>query len=278
MLIGVGTLFSLMQYIRPTVFCALVTISVGLVLLSLLRIYLFRTVFWCITLLVITNAFFFWVPFVSYNMLAYKRPFVGPIGQDLLEGLGEFDNPWGYQLSDEFVARYIGTKYNVSYGSPEFDDKAKEEFARAYAEHPWIYWRNILKRLPHVFVPALPWLFPQESPYKDAHGWQEKIRIIFSSWQLFFDFLLRHVLIRVFLLCGYIGMFLAWRRNYKTAVILCVAIMIGGLGKLPSHIEYRYLVPFYWVIVFFVGYVFSRIVTLQSQHLRRQHDVCRDEF
>lgn len=259
-----SSLFACMQYIRPTVFLALLTVSSMLIILGILRMHIWQKIIQCVSLLVLTNILFFWIPFITYNIYAYQRPLVGPIGQDLLEGLGEFENPWGYKLSDEFVARYIGDKYRVRYGTPEFDDKAHEEFKAAYTQKPAIYWRNIGRRLVQIFTPSLPWLFLKESPYKNCHDWQEKVCTMLSSWRLCIDFLVRHLFIKFFLLLGYIGMFIAWRDGFRSAVLLSLVIMIGGLGKLPSHIEYRYLVPFYWVTAFFVGYAVYKFANRYS--------------
>ncbi len=261
-LCGIGV--ALCQWVRPTVFLAVLMVIGVLVLLVLLKRNSWRKILICISCLGATNLVIFWLPFMTYNKVAYNRLMVGPIGQDLLEGLGEFENPWGFELSDEFVATFIGQKYQLQYGTPEFDDKAKEEFLIAYKQQPSLYWRNIFKRLPNALLPGLPWLFPKESPFAGVHGWQAKIKAVVSSWSVFWDFMLRHVYIRLFLLLGYVGMAVAlYRRNY-VAVFLALAIMIGGLGKLPSHIEYRYLVPFYWVFSLWVGYLVAMFIPKQN--------------
>jgi hypothetical protein len=262
MLITAGSCFAVCQWIRPTLFLALITLSIVLILFALLSKYRWQHILLGIALLVGTNIFLFWLPFMVYNMHAYNRLFVGPVGQDLLEGLGEFDNPWRYELNDEFVAQYIGKKYNVMYGTPEFDDMAKKEFMLAYQQHPALYWRNIIKRLPTLILPSLPWLFPKDSPYRQLQGWQEKLLHAISSWARLWDFILRHVYIRLFLLLGYGGMMLAWYHGRYESVIIAVAVIVASLAKLPSHIEYRYLIPFYWIFSLFVGYL---IATWQTQ-------------
>ena len=62
----------------------------------------------------------------------------------------------------------ICKKYNVPPGTPAFDDKAQEEFAAAFKQEPRIYFLNILKRLPGLILPGLPWIFYVDSPYGDA--------------------------------------------------------------------------------------------------------------
>lgn len=257
-LVGGCLFFALCQWVRPTVFLGALTVAAALIVLTYIRAHavpVTRTK--CVLILGCLFAFnigVFWIPFISYNYHHYKRAFVGPAGQDLVEGLGEFANPWGYQLSDEWIASYIEKKYGVVYGTPEFDDKAKMEFMYAYKQRPGIFWLNMVRRIPMLVMPALPWLLYKKSTYGNMGTWQEKAGSIMHSPRLMADFLLRHVYIRLFLLLGYVGLFFAWRQRYYGAFALGMAVILGGWGKLPSHIEYRYLVPFYWVFCLFVGF------------------------
>jgi len=190
-----------------------------------------------------------------HNKSNYNRFFVGPAGQDLLESLGEFENPWGFKLSDQWVDEHVSKKYNEVYGTQEFDDKAKEEFWLAFYEQPSFYFKSFFKRIPGIIVPSLPWTYYQQSPYQGLNIFSQKLKHALSSPALFFDFLARHIYIRLFLLLGYLGMVLALFRRRYFAVALLSAVIVAGLGKLPSHIEYRYLIPYYWAFVFFVGYL-----------------------
>ena len=73
----------------------------------------FKKIIGMLIMVVLVNLCCFWGPFFAYNKTFYDRYFVGPIGQDLLEGLGEFPNQWGYQLSDTWFASYITEKYGL---------------------------------------------------------------------------------------------------------------------------------------------------------------------
>ncbi len=256
-LVVAGVFFALFQWIRPTAFLALCTMSIGLLLFACMHQYTWRRVFACCGLLSVANIIIFWIPFLMYNMATYHRLLVGPVGQDLIESLGKFENPWGFQLSDEFVSNYIGKKYNLQMGTPEFDDKTRDKLRNAYAQAPSVYWKHMIRRIPQWVLPGLPWLFPKKSPYEGLIGWKAKLAAAFSSIFMVIDFVLRHVLTRLFLMVGYFGIFLAWRRGHPLAVIFSCTIILGGLGKLPSHIECRYLVPFYWPIVLFAAQFFT---------------------
>ncbi len=264
---GVG--FSVCQFVRPSVFLALCTLSCVVIIYGwiyrkkLKKIITLLTLVWC------SNLLFFWIPFCTYNKLSYDRYFVGPVGLDLLEGLGEFSNPWGYKLDDVWASDYISKKYNVIFGTPAFDDKAKEEFAQAFAQAPHIYCLNIFKRIPGLLLPGLPWIFYVHSPYGAVCSWRDKIMAIAGSWDLFKDFILRHVYIRLYLVLGYLGaLMLFWHRRYWVLALLFAGVLLGGLGKLPSHIEYRYIVPYYWVFGISLTYGFFCLIKKYSTMLK----------
>lgn len=251
--------FSVCQYIRPTLSLAVLTFFCVLLIYAFFSYRERKKSLQILGILFVSNAIFFWIPFITYNKQTYDRYFVGPVGQDLLEGLGEFTNTWGYHLNDLWIADYIGKKYNVVYGTPEFDERAKEEFWQAFSEDPLFYFKGIVRRIPSLLVPALPWIFYSESPYKLCITWYEKLCTAFCSWPMVVDFFLRHIYVRLYLLLGYAGLFLMLqKKQYFAAALLVVGVICAGFGKLPSHIEYRYLVPFYWPFALFFGYFLAQ--------------------
>lgn len=252
LLCGIG--FGICQFIRPSVFFAFLTLSFVFLVYSLVQCTMLKKISIMLTIVSFTNFLVFWAPFMAYNKISYGRYFVGPVGLDLLEGLGEFPNTWGYKLDDIWASDYICKKYKVDPGTPEFDDKAHEEFDSAFKQEPMTYFVNIFKRLPGLILPGLPWIFYAQSPYGDCVDAYEKITNILSSLDLFIDFLVRHVYIRLYLLLGYLGLVLLLVQRRYWIVALLIGVLLGGLGKLPSHIEYRYLVPYYWVFGIFGAY------------------------
>jgi len=250
--------FALCQWIRPSLFLGVITAAIVLLACALYEyrdwVQLKKRLYAVIVLLV-TNALFFWIPFIQYNKQQYGRYIVSPAGQDLLEGLGEFENPWGYQLSDQYVAQLIENKSGYAYGTSEFDDAARQEFMRAYHEYPALFWMNIGKRLPMCILPPLPWLFYAQSPYAPCNTMQEKVSALLASPKLWIDCIARHVYMRLYILLGWCGLLLLlWRKKYE-AVLSVIVVLLASSAKLPSHIEYRYLTPYYWVLCFCVGYI-----------------------
>jgi hypothetical protein len=250
--------FALCQWIRPTLSCALMMMSIFLVAYAIkknnVRALHLIGYMWLISFLL------FWLPFSYYNYITYGRYMVSPAGQSLLEGLGELPNRWGHQLNDEYVNRYIGMKYNLSYGTVAFDEAAMFEFTCCVRDDPSHYIKTLLWRLPDVFLPGLQWIFYEQSPYAACNGMAEKLLFVFSSWQNIIDFMLRHLWMRLYLICAYAGLMLLLMRKRYIAITFILTCLISGLSTYPSHIEYRYIVPFYWVISLFVGFLFCGII------------------
>jgi len=251
--------FALCQWIRPSLFLAVITATVALILNTLIKPAQIKKTYTIISILWITNILIFWVPFMQSNKTQYGRYLVSPVGQDLLEGLGEFANPWGHKLSDEYVAQLIENKYGSKYGTPQFDDDAKKEFLCAYDEQPWIFWLNIIKRLPMLILPVLPWLFYEQSPYAVCMDAKKKLMYVITCPSLWLDFFARHIYMRLYIILGYLGLgVLLWHRKYGV-VLMIGAVLMASMAKLPSHIEYRYLTPYYWVLCFAIGHVLKEV-------------------
>jgi hypothetical protein len=243
--------FSLIQWIRPSVFLFLPLLSIVFLLLTICYSWKWRLTLSALLGCWIINVVIFWIPFCVVNQSLYNRPIVGPVGQDLIEGLGEFPNKWGYKLNDKWLEDYIGKKYSLTYGTQEFDDAAGREFYEALYQDPYFYIKTLIKRLPVIVLPGLPWIFLENSPYENLPI-REKLKVVFSSRVHFLDFLLRQCYIRLYLLFGYIGLIMLLYRKEWVIASLLLAIIISGLGKFPSHIEYRYIVPYYWVFSLFI--------------------------
>lgn len=256
--------FSLCQWIRPTIALALITLPAVFGIATLFGKFTAQRFFKAFTLVFIVNVCVFWLPFMVYNKIAYDRYLVGPVGQDLIEGLGEFPNRWGYQLSDSAFITIITEKYhpNKPHGTPEFDDYGIIEFKKAYAQDPWFYFSTLVRRIPQIIFPALPFIFHDVSSYEHMQTITDKIVHSFSSIDLFIDFICRHIFVRLLLLIGYIGMlYMLKDRQWFALALLFFGVMCIGYGKFPSHIEYRYLTPFYWPIIFFASYALCRLYT-----------------
>jgi hypothetical protein len=258
-----GTFVALCQFMRPAAFILLLTISTVLIATAFFTNKYKRTLL-LIFILFFTNILFFWIPFGFYNKKVFNRYIVNPSGINLFCSLGEFKNPWGYQLSDGWYANFMKKNHpKLNSGTPECDDKAKEYFYKAIKERPLFYPLNVLKRIPRLIFPGLPWF-----NYQDTHGLytmymhgttvKELLRIVLRKPIIFWDFVARHIYIGLFLLLAYLGIFLALiRKKYFAVVFLLLGIIAAGCSVVFLHTEHRYLIPYYTFFSFFVGYLLS---------------------
>ena len=249
---------SICLWIRPSLFLAMIIFSVILMMNAIMHHKSRKKSITMVIFLWTTTGISFWLPLFYFNTVTYDRLFVGPVGQDLLEGLGEFENPWEHQLSDEYVAQLIHKKYGYLYGTPAFDDAAKKEFDRAYQEQPSLFWKHMIQRIPMLIMPALPWIFYEESPYCGLTTKDKIQRLISSPW-LWLDGIARYLFIWMYLLMGYAGLILLCKHKKWMPFIYIIALLCASWAKLPSHIEYRYLTPYYWVLCISIGYLVATI-------------------
>lgn len=266
LLVVLFSFFSICQFIRPPIFAVVITLLTVLVGGLFFKTFDLKKVVIISVCLLGTNVVVFWLPYVVYNEYAYGHLFVGPVGQNLLEGLGEFSNPWGYKLEDAWFSIFIRETYGLRRGTQEADDKAKELAYRAIREKPLFYLECIVKRLHRLFLPALSWFqwLYNDAEYDQIESFFNRVYYIFSHLNIrhvFIDFIARHIYIRLFLLIGYIGMVLALIKGRCFAVaLLLIGIISSSYSVVLSHVEHRYLVPTYSVFSFFVGYFFAEII------------------
>jgi hypothetical protein len=243
------------QYIRPNLFFGLLTVSMMLFLYALMDRPLLKRVGLALILLFGANVIGFWVPYCVYNHHAYGTLFAGPIGQDLLEGIGEYPNPWGYQLDDGWYHRYMKEQYPHLKTREERDAQAKALFVAAVKERPGFFAVSFFKRALGLVLPNLPWSYYPEWLYEGCYSFRDKIKAAFVSAPLCLDLIGRMLYVRIFLMLGYLGLALLLARKASFQAMILGGIVIGGYGKFLSHIEYRYIVPFYWPFAFFLGYL-----------------------
>ena len=118
---------------------------------------------------------------------------------------------------------------------------------------------NILRRMPLTLLPAAPWnsiakLDKDTTVYRSFwHKLQVKFSNVFKTRYNFFDFITRKVYMTLFFLLGYIGMFVALlRRQYFVVFLVMFTGIIPAYSCITSHIEYRYVMPFYNLLALFV--------------------------
>ncbi len=249
-------------WIRPTLASAAIMMTLFLIGYALNKTAVRKQCIQLVAALWLITGLLFWLPFMYFNTKQYDRLLVSPAGQSLLEGLGELPNKWGHKLNDEYVNEFISRKYGHTYGTAEFDEAAMHEFKQCVKEDPWHYIKTLIYRLPDILLPGLQWIFYEQSPYAHCQGTIHKLSYAFSSLPNIIDFFLRHIWMRLYLLFGYVGLYFMLRTQRYMASAFILTCIISGWSTYPSHIEYRYIVPFYWVFSCCVGYgIFTFIKT-----------------
>lgn len=282
-LISGSMAFALMQWMRSTIFLMIITTSILLFLYAICskKLKIKRVLQFTLTVL-IANVFFYWLPFMTYNKIAYNRYLVGPAGINLIQGLGEFPNKWGYKLSDGWYADYTEKhfgkeakklKLTENEKTSFYDDKMRTVFWKSIKEDPLFYLSCIAKRIPRLLFPGLPWFNYQDKKeiylmYVTGTPVKELIKTVLREPIIAIDFAARHIYIGLFLLFAYLGILLALiRKQYLALLLLFGGIICAGYSVIFAHIDHRYLIPFYGIFAFFVGYFFHEIINVWNRRI-----------
>jgi len=253
-LIICGCVTAFMQFIRPSMFFAFVGVNI-MALAYGFYIKNVRKVLQAVGIFVITNILFFWLPFVTYNKTAYGRYFVGTSGITLIETLGEYENPWGYVFRDSWYAEFI-KQHGFKKGTAEGEDKGREIFFASVREHPWIYVKGVLKRIPRVLFPQFVWI-PQlcDRECELQPTLWERFKCRLRSAKGIAYLFVQHFLGRLFFLLGYLGIALALLRKKYGAFFL---LFLGGIASsyifFFIHFEPRFSLHSTVLFPFFIAY------------------------
>ena len=262
-----GFLFALIQYVRSPLFAILCLV---LVMLLVAYFYEKKNIYvYMICILAVTNIAGYWVPLFTYNKTYYDRYFVGPTGHALLTSLGEYENPWGAKPDDSWCQAFVITHKNPEkpYGTPEFDDEAKQLFWGIFKENPGYYFKCVGKRIKKLLFINLSRMTYRTEIYDQCLSFYHKCRraledpkkALGDPWILF-NFFPRVLYMRLFLLLGYCGMFcLFLQRRYK--ILLMLGLILADMPiVILSHIEDRYVIVHYWIFGIFAGYFVNFLV------------------
>lgn len=175
---------------------------------------------------------------------------MGCSGQAILEGIGEFENKWGFELSDSWYGPYIEVQdasVKGKYGTSEFDDVAKRIALEVLKEDPFILVRNSIKRIPQVLCYPLPfsaYFFAYLSNKSFPTG-MDKIKGIVADLGVFnvILFLLQKLHVVLVIMLGYLGFILLFKKRAYAFLVLWISAYVGSLGLIISHIELRYIYP-----------------------------------
>ncbi|GAC1621868.1 MAG: hypothetical protein NVS4B5_13960 [Vulcanimicrobiaceae bacterium] len=190
------------------------------------------------------------------------------VGSTLLEGLGEFSNPWGVGYSDEWLAREAKARGFKSAWTMEADRYFYDVFVRDIRQHPTAYAATIVKRIPLTLAPAH--LFGFVNPRKTMtftaqrrfgiDRYEAILRNPLYILAAYWDALLFAGISLIFLLCSLHT--LATRRERTALTALLMAPHVYGIAThLLSDAEPRYILPStFSIMIGFACYVEFRCV------------------
>lgn len=257
---------SLFQLIRPTLvgtFAALIAVLLGFTLVGKIDS---RKAARALGTIVISNAIFFWMPFVAYSLRYHDKYLISPSGVGFIEGLGEFKNPWGFKQSDAFYAELMKERYGLEYGTQECEDRARKLFWELFWENPGHVFLSSVRRIPYLLCPLMPWFagsWINESVFVGLKTVAEKISripqaITYASFWI--DLLGRKLFGALFMLLAYAGIYFSIKeRRWFALVFLLGGIVMPVWPFIFTIVIHRLLVPYYWPFALFVGYALSRI-------------------
>ncbi len=163
-LTGIG--FSLCALFRPSIIFFPIFITPFLFLLLKPK-----KIFITIGTIIATTVVLFWTPLIAHNLYNYNRILVGPAGQSLWAGLGEFDNDFGAKRDDFFNRQTAESEGMLSPpGTIEYDNHLRQKATKAIQENPGIFVRNLFLRIPKYLTLDH---FPHQ-PYSDCRHRQQQ--------------------------------------------------------------------------------------------------------
>ena len=191
------------------------------------------------------------------------------VGSTLVEGLGEFANPWGIGYSDAWLAREAQAHGFASAWTLDADAYFSELFARDVRAHPLAYVATLIKRVPLVVAPAH--LFGFVNPRKTqtftqarAAGLDRYAAIVRHPGYVvaaYWDALIFSAIGLLFLGCS-VAMLWIERERFATVALLMAPHAYGIATHLLSDAEPRYLLPSTFSLMIGFGYA---VVALRSR-------------
>jgi hypothetical protein len=260
-LLSIG--ITICQWCRPTTFSACIFFVCFLMFNAIfINRNKAKTITIFISSFLLVNLFVFWIPFMAYNKAAYGQYIVGVSGSGLFVGLGEYKNKWGFKINDEFFREYIFQKYGFNYGTIEADKKGLEEAVKLIKEEPLHYLSCVARRVPYL-------LFPYSMTVRRDYFLKNKNtptakRLILNCMNSFGNFcdLVKYgtfkwygyLYLLFYFFFAYFGIYLCFKKHKYRIIIFSLGVLTSSWIFIFSHIEDRYIIPFYSVLAIFVAF------------------------
>jgi 4-amino-4-deoxy-L-arabinose transferase-like glycosyltransferase len=173
------------------------------------------------------------------------------VGATLITGLGEFQNPWGYKVSDTDRQQEALAQGFEAWNSPEADIYFRNLFWQSIKENPKGYFMSIIKRVPLALAPPMD--FGLDNPFKqhtfaesrqnqDADRYQIVKSAPFHTFLAYADELVMAAMaLGALIAWGY----MAWKEPQRWAIgLFLISPHVYALSThLMTHFEPRFLLP-----------------------------------
>ena len=207
-------------------------------------------------------------------------------GGTMLNGLGEFENPWELRALDADREKEAAAHGYASAWSPRASAYFMRVFERDVRENPRGYALSVLKRLPMIAAPALG--FGYENPLRTSsfsllrsRNTSDRYRVALSHplyvLSAYWGPLLFATLSLTFLICS-IALVIRERARRATALLVLAPYCYGVLVHTLTHLEPRFLLATMFPLMFGCGaYLAPHLpIRLFEPLARRGPDVRKD--
>ncbi len=243
-------------YFNPTLLMMPIMMGIfSLPLLSLKKAFIS-------TVAIMTFAVIMLTPWVvrNYNQFGAFIPTRGGFYQTMWEGFGEFKNPFGAVLNDEYTFQQMKLEgFTGRTTTIEYEEFIKPKVKEVLKEHPGWYIKTVLKRIPMaLLVNRVTWGVLQDRHLSYHKHFTEKMdeKTLFNYAKFIIKnnpgFLLTKVFDVVILGLAIIGICLSRRKWRESLFLIGVPFYFIGV-YIPMHVEGKYMIPTHWVSLIFMS-------------------------
>jgi 4-amino-4-deoxy-L-arabinose transferase-like glycosyltransferase len=257
-----GMALGISGYVRPDY--VMVPVAYGFALWIYTRRF-WRSILALITIQAATLLFLMPWAYRNYETCGRWIFTSGGVGWALINGLGEYHNPWGIVGIDEHIIDEAHKQGFNAPDTPEADVYFRNIFWKSIRSEPLGYLSIVVKRLPLVILS--PYTCGFNNPYKTSRfkdtmeQGQDRFQVILSKpmyiIKAYWEYLLIGVISIASLLCT-LAMLVFERRRFGLVFLLLTPHLYSITTHLLTHYEPRFLLPSVFSFLLGLAYVLSR--------------------
>lgn len=168
--------------------------------------------------------------------------------------------------------------YEVTYGTPEYNEILKRKSLEAIRAHPFWVAGSILRRLPRALMPQYDWMsvlsarerenfFAAFTTLKGEFSLQSAVQVAVNYPGATAAGFLQKLFVPIVVLLAFIGIVAARKKGGQVMVLLAVPLYFVLLVT-AIHVEARYLLPAFFAYFILAGYALYYIGGVFQKALR----------